>query len=577
MMSTHRQIIRRRPGGQPFQEDSPASVHPLLRRVLENRGVGSLKDLDHSLARLHPPELLKDADLAADLLAQALARKQKIIIAGDYDTDGATASVVGILGLQAMGARNVGYMVPNRFEYGYGLSPGFAEVLISARPDLVVTVDNGISSVEGVGLLRKAGIKVIVTDHHLAGKQLPDASAIVNPNQPGCRFPSRALAGVGVMFYVLLALRAKLRQDNWFGQSALAVPNLAELLDLVALGTVADLVPLDHNNRILVARGIARIQRQRCRPGLLAILRVAGKSAANIVSGDLGFVVGPRLNAAGRLDDISIGIECLLANDLSAAMELAGALNDINTERKKIEQQMQSQALESFNTDDLSDERNGLCLFNEDWHQGITGLVASRVKDRMQKPVVVFAPNADGSLSGSVRSVSGLHIRDLLEAISSASPGMIDKFGGHAMAAGLTIERQNLQQFGDHFDRFVSAHFAVNPPVNQLLTDGPLDELQMNQQVAELLRNAAPWGQQFPAPLFDNHFKVLSQRVLGGQHLKMQLALGKKTVDAIAFRYLQPDRRVPDLEQIHAVFQLDINEFGGNRNLQLIIEHLIPV
>ncbi len=554
------------------------SLHPLLQRIFANRNVQDLTGLDHSLSRLHPPGSFEDIDKSCEILRQAIDQDQSILIVGDYDTDGATATTVAILGLRLLGAKDVNYLVPNRFDYGYGLSAGIARVAVEMEPDLVITVDNGISSIEGVQLLRDAGVDVIVTDHHLAGTVLPDANAIINPNQPGCKFPSKMLSGVGVMFYLLMALRATMRDQGWFEQPHAEIPNLAQLLDLVALGTVADLVPLDQNNRILVAQGIARIRNNKCRPGIRALLNVAGKNHDNATSTDLGFIVGPRLNAAGRLDDISMGIECLLAEDEKTARELASILHEINTQRRQIEQKMQQQAVEIVSQISSRKDKNlGICLHNEEWHQGITGLVASRLKDRFHQPTIVFAGNTDGKLSGSGRSVPGMHIRDVLESISTRNPGLIEKFGGHAMAAGLTICVGDFDLFCAQFQAEVTAHFSDHPPLNVIYSDGFLDPEFFTLEIAELLRTAAPWGQQFPVPVFDNEFKVLNLKIVGEQHLKLRLASNGRLLDAIAFRQLEPGQPAPQLGRIKAAFQLDINEFRGTRSLQLIIDHIESV
>jgi len=580
-MPADKNIVRRGSGSASNGVDDArldSSLHPLLKRIFRHREVTDTAQLDHSLSKLLAPDLLKDIDNACALLFDAIKYGRSILIMGDYDTDGATAATVAVLGLRLLGATDVRYLVPNRFDFGYGLSPGIAEVALTMTPDLVVTVDNGISSIEGVLLLREAGVEVLVTDHHLAGAELPAASAIVNPNQPGCEFPSKMLAGVGVMFYVLLALRSTMRDDDWFNSKQINPPNLAQLIDLVALGTVADVVPMDHNNRILVAQGIARIQRGLCRPGISALLEVAGKDHQQISSSDLGFVVAPRLNAAGRLDDISMGIECLLAEDASEAREFAAILNDINAERKQIEGQMQQQAMEVVSKlSGAEDMLYGVCLHNSQWHQGITGLVASRVKDRFHQPTVIFASIKDGKLSGSARSIPGLHIRDLLERISTDCPGLIEKFGGHAMAAGLTISEDKLGQFSSLFEQAVRVHFESNPPANQIYTDGPLEQEFFTREIAEMLRNAAPWGQHFPPPLFDNEFRVIQQKVVGGQHLKMRLATRDRVIEAIAFRQLEPGATPPEFDWIKAVFQLDINEFRGARTLQIIIDYMEPV
>lgn len=568
-------IVRREAVGRLPKSDR--ALHPLLRRIFLQRDINGLEDLDHSLAGLYPPHNLKDIDKAATLLCCAVEQGWRVLIVGDYDTDGATASTVAILGLKSLGATRVDYLVPNRFDYGYGLSVEIAKVALTKEPDLVITVDNGISSLEGVQCLREAGVEVIVTDHHLPGDELPAASAIVNPNQPGCEFPSKMLAGVGVMFYLLLALRSLLRAKEWFERNQGKVPNLAHLLDLVALGTVADVVPLDHNNRILVAQGIARIHKGACRPGIKALLAVAGKDYRNVSSTDLGFVVAPRLNAAGRLDDISMGIECLLADTENDAKEYAEILHEINVERRRIEQKMQHQAVEVVDKLEASKETAGICLHHTDWHQGITGLVASRVRERYHQPAIVFANNSEGKLTGSARSVPGLHIRDLIEAIATGQPGLIEKFGGHAMAAGLTLDPGNLEPFSRLFHAAVSDHFLGQPAGNFIYSDGPLEPEFFTREIAELLRNAAPWGQQFSAPVFDNEFRVISQKVVGGQHLKLRLATRDRVLEGIAFRQLQPGEEMPELERIHAAFQLDLNEFRGAKTLQLIIEYMEPV
>ncbi len=518
---------------------------------------------------------MKNIGDAAARLREAIHGNESILILGDYDTDGATAAVLGMLALRLLGARDVDYLVPNRFDYGYGLSPAIARVAAERTPAVVVTVDNGIASVDGVEVLRDAGVDVIITDHHLPGETLPRANAIVNPNQPGCEFPSRMLAGVGVMFYLLLALRGIMRDAGDFGDGA--APNLAQFLDLVALGTVADLVPLDRVNRILVAQGIARIQQGHCRPGIRALLEVASRDPSHVASSDLGFVVAPRLNAAGRLDDISLGIECLLTDDPIIAKRHAATLHRINLERRDIEQRMQQEALAVAATIPSESSGSGLCLFGEDWHQGITGLVASRLKDRFLQPVIAFAPSTDGYITGSARSVPGLHMRDLLADIDAEHPGLIRKFGGHAMAAGLTLEAASLEPFRAQFLAAVTRHFSQHPPSNEILTDGPLPPEFFTMEVATMLRNAAPWGQLFPAPLFDNEFSVAQCRVVGEQHLRMRLRNRDGFVDAIAFRQIEPGQAPPDYDRVRAVFQLDVNEYRGNRSLQLIVEHIEPL
>ncbi|MGR3913535.1 MAG: single-stranded-DNA-specific exonuclease RecJ [Gammaproteobacteria bacterium] len=572
-----RKIARRRPLSQ-LEDDA---LPPLLRRIYENRNVRARSELDYSLNRLLPPAHLKGVDAAAELLQKALDADWHILIIGDYDADGATATALALLALRAFGARRVEYAVPNRFEDGYGLSLKIAETALARAPDLVITVDNGISSIDGVARLRAAGVCVIVTDHHLAGARLPDANAIVNPNQPGCAFPSKALAGVGVMFYVLLALRARLRADGWFARAGRPQPNLAEYLDLVALGTVADLVPLDANNRIMVAQGIARVRAGCCRPGIKALLEVAGRSCANLDSGALGFVVAPCINAAGRLDDISTGIECLLAKCDADALEYARMLHDMNRERRSIEQTMQQQALQLIARLDIGDGAGqcGFCLFERDWHQGVVGLVASRVRERFNQPAVAFAPAENGKLCGSARSVGGLHMRDLLEAISAREHGMVEKFGGHAMAAGLTIAPKKFDAFAAHFRELVGAHFAEHAPDSEILTDGALAEADFTLANADMMRFASPWGQHFPPPLFDGHFRVTAQRVVGKQHLKMTLAPldSTRALEAIAFHQVDPGREAAKLGTVQAAYELQVNEFRGARSLQLLVKHLQPL
>ena len=582
-----RQITRRQPLCHlEEQTDGASGLHPLLRRIFENRNVQTPGELDYSLERLHPPAKLKGIEAATARLQKAIEAGQKILIVGDYDTDGATATTVALLGLRALGAGRVDYLAPSRFEYGYGLSPEIAEVaLLADEPaDLVITVDNGISSIEGVARLRAAGVSVIVTDHHLAGAELPDADAIVNPNQPGCDFPSKALAGVGVMFYQLLSLRTALREAGHFDLAQFPEPNLANLLDLVALGTVADMVPLDYNNRILVAQGVARVRAGRCRPGIKALLEVAGKGGCDFDASDFGFIIGPRLNAAGRMDDISIGIECLLADNPDAALEHARQLDEINRARRQIEQSMHQQAariVADISRRDADKKRFGWCLFDPEWHQGIVGLVANRIREKSNRPVIAFAPADGGWLRGSARSVTGLHIRDLLESISTRCPGVIEKFGGHAMAAGLTIAAENFEKFSDAFTYQVDAHFKDTPPAWEILTDGELAAEEFTMETAELVRAASPWGQHFPAPLFDGKFRVTDQRIVGQRHLKMTLApvngrAANDNYDAIVFRYIEPDEDPPPLETITAAYQLRVNEFKGKRSLQLLVEHLQP-
>lgn len=559
------------PASLPDLGDLP----PLLTRLYAARGVQTAAELDKGLARLIPFQQLKGIDAAVDLLVVALQQRQRILIVGDFDADGATASSVGVLGLRQLGAVHVDYLVPNRFDYGYGLTPEIVAVALEREPDLLLTVDNGISSVEGVAAAKAAGLTVLVTDHHLPGAELPAADAIVNPNQPGCAFPSKALAGVGVMFYVLLALRARLRELGWFSAPR-SEPNLGELLDLVALGSVADVVPLDANNRILVHQGLARIRAGRARPGLRAVLEVAGRDPAGINSTDLGFILGPRLNAAGRLDDMSLGIECLLCEDPAMAREMAVQLDELNKDRKSIEQGMQREALARLKDLPVEDMPFGLCLFEPDWHQGVIGILASRLKERYHRPAIAFADAGNGLLKGSARSVSGLHIRDALDAVAATHPGLISKFGGHAMAAGLSLPQDNYDAFAAAFDAQVRRQLSADDLTGRLLCDGQLGGAEFDLDLAKALRHAGPWGQHFPEPLFNGVFEIIQQRLVGEKHLKLVLKTqcGTRTLDAIAFnidRELWPN---PNVRWVELAYKLDVNVFRERESVQLMISHL---
>ena len=556
----------------PFLGEMPT----LLTRLYAARGVQSPAELDKSLARLIPYQQLKGIDAAVDLLVQALDQRQRILIVGDFDADGATASTVGLLGLRLLGAAHVDYLVPNRFEYGYGLTPEIVEVALTREPQLLITVDNGISSVEGVAAAKKAGLKVLVTDHHLPGTELPAADAIVNPNQPGCEFPSKALAGVGVIFYVLIALRARLNSLGRYEHSK--APNIAELLDLVALGSVADVVPLDANNRILVHQGLERIRAGRARPGLKAILEVAKRDPARITSTDLGFIIGPRLNAAGRLDDMSLGIECLLTDDANAARAMAAQLDDMNQDRKSIEQGMQREALAQLKELPVDSMPFGLCLFDPDWHQGVIGILASRLKERYFRPTFAFADAGDGLLKGSGRSVPGFHIRDALSVVAAQHPDLIAKYGGHAMAAGLTLPVANFERFSQAFDEEVRRQLREEDLMGRLLSDGSLTVEEFHLELARALRNAGPWGQHFPEPLFHGVFQLVEQRIVGERHLKVVLKTecGSVKLDGIAFGI---DREVwpnPTIRWVELAYKLDLNEFRGNETVQLMIAHIEP-
>ncbi|WP_152225230.1 single-stranded-DNA-specific exonuclease RecJ [Pseudomonas sp. SCB32] len=565
---------------RPLPETLPnlGDLPPLLTRLYAARGVQSAAELDKGLARLIPYQQLKGVDAAVELLVDALEKGQRILYVGDFDADGATASSVGVLALRMLGAAWVDYLVPNRFEYGYGLTPEIVAVALEKRPDLLVTVDNGISSIDGVAAAKAAGLRVLVTDHHLPGSELPAADAIVNPNQPGCDFPSKAMAGVGVIFYVMLALRARLRERGWFAARGIAEPNLAELLDLVSLGSVADVVPLDANNRILVHQGLARIRAGRARPGLRALLEVAGRDCRRITSTDLGFILGPRLNAAGRLDDMSLGIEMLLCEDEGLAREMAVQLDALNQDRKAIEQGMQREALAQLKELPVEEMPFGLCLFDPEWHQGVIGILASRLKERYHRPTIAFADAGDGTLKGSARSVPGFHIRDALDAVAARHSGLISKFGGHAMAAGLSLPQENFGAFAAAFDAEVRRQLDEEDLTGRLLSDGQLGAEEFHLELARALRQAGPWGQHFPEPLFHGIFQIVQQRVVGERHLKLVLKTecGSLQLDAIAFNI---DREIwpnPTVRWAEVAYKLDVNEFRGNETVQLMVMHIAP-
>lgn len=565
-------IIQRQRSDQT--SNLPADLHPVLQRVYQARGVCIAEDLDQGLDRLLNVDRLLGIDRAVGLLHRVLEQLGHILILGDYDCDGATSSALAVLALQAFGCHKVSYLVPNRFEYGYGLTPEIVDLAAQRNPDLIITVDNGIASVSGVARANRLGIPVLVTDHHLPGEQLPAAEVIVNPNQSGDRFSSKNLAGVGVIFYVMAALRSRLREVDWFEPRGLSLPNMAQWLDLVALGTVADLVLLDRNNRILVEQGLRRIRAGRCRPGIKALLELSGRSLHRAVASDMGFAVGPRLNAAGRLEDMGQGIECLLADDPETARQLARELDQLNQTRREIEQEMKDQAiaiLDELHLQAAGELPMGICLYQEAWHQGVIGILASRIREQYHRPVIVFANGGDGMLKGSARSVSSLHIRDLLERIASRHTGLLDRFGGHAMAAGMSLRIERYQVFQQAFEEEVSEQLDAGTLEGILLSDGGLQPAELNLDLAQQLRFAGPWGQGFPEPLFDGDFRVVFQRVVGERHLKLRLApVGSNEVlDAIAFN--QADRGVLP-EQVHLAFRLDVNEFRGLVQPQLIVE-----
>jgi len=575
---TPKKILRR-----PGPETTPnwgQNLPPLLRRLYAARGVTSDDQLSYTLKHLASPMDLRGVDRAVALLAEAITDQQRVLVLGDFDADGATSTAVAMLGLGMLGLNNIDFRVPSRFSDGYGLTPGIIHRLRDegALPDLLVTVDNGISAVEGVRAARELGIRVVVTDHHLAGETLPDADAIVNPNQPGCPFLSKNAAGVGVMFYVLTALRKHLREQGLLPEPQ---PNLGNLLDLVALGTVADVVPLDHNNRIFVEQGLRRIRQGEARPGILALLEVAGRDHTEISSTDLGFVVGPRLNAAGRLDDMSVGIACLLADSRDEAQRLARELDTFNRERRTIEKDMKTQAQDLLASMSLDIEGLpwGLALFDTDWHQGVIGILAARIREQTHRPTIAFAPDDNGEdIKGSARSIPGLHIRDVLAVVDARHPGMMKKFGGHAMAAGMTLSRGDLDAFSDAFDRAVRDTLRAEDLEAAITTDGPLSPDELHLETATLLKRAGPWGQHFPEPLFDGNFRVVSQRIVGENHLKLVLQLeeGGAIIDGIAFN---TGPEVPDYTKTGArvVYKPDANTFRGRTNLQLLVDYLEPL
>lgn len=565
---------------------SPA-VPALLRRILAARHVFNDHDLTLDMQSLLPPELLRGLDAAVALLHEELLRQGRVLIVSDFDADGATSCVLALRALRAMGFQHVDYIVPNRFEYGYGLTPEIVTLAAQKTPDLLITVDNGISSIEGVRVAQAMGMRVLITDHHLPGRELPAADAIVNPNQPDCAFPSKSLAGVGVVFYLMAALRSYLRERNWFADKGLPEPNMASFLDLVALGTVADVVALDRNNRILVNEGLKRIRQGRACVGILALLALGKRRRETLVASDLGFTVGPRLNAAGRLDDMALGIECLLTDNPDAAAAMASELDSMNQQRKVIEGEMRDQALSSIESMvfDESTIPAGLCMYNPEWHQGVIGILAARIKERLHRPVIAFADagvNSDGEeeIKGSARSIAGLHIRDVLDTVATRNPGLVTRFGGHAMAAGLTLRKSDYDDFRAAFAMEVAALLCAEDLQSRLLTDGEVSPDELTLNTAQMLRDHGPWGQSFPEPSFDGVFRVVQQRLLGDSHLKLvvcPLHDARQTLDAIAFnidRARWPDNAV---RQVRLVYRLEINEYRGERNLQLMVEHIESV
>jgi single-stranded-DNA-specific exonuclease len=570
-----KEIVRN--SGQALAANLPRDLHPVLRRIYTARGLSSSEELDRELSRLPAPSALSGTAEATELLQTQLEQGGRILVVADFDADGATSCALVLRALRAMGADDVRYLVPNRFEYGYGLTPEIVAEALKQEPDLLITVDNGISSLEGVAAAKQAGVAVLVTDHHLPGEAVPDADVIVNPHLHNDGFPGANLAGVGVIFYVMAALRSSLRRNGWFQRQGIPEPNLADLLDLVALGTVADVVPLDRVNRILVHQGLQRIRSGRCCAGITALLEAAGRNGRRAVAADMGFAVGPRLNAAGRLEDMSLGIGCLLSDDRDRAAEAAYGLDRLNRERREIESDMQDQALavlEKLMGQQGETQPFSLCMYRPDWHQGVIGILAARLRERFHCPVIAFAPAEEGMLKGSARSIPGLHIRDLLDSLATRHPEILNKFGGHAMAAGLSLLESDLEAFRNAFDREVRLHLREEDLLGAIHSDGPLEEGDFTMELAQEIRDGGPWGQGFPEPLFDGIFDIVNSRVVGEKHVKMVLHIsdGDEYFDAIAFNQLE--NGLPQAgERIHAAFRLDINEYQGRSSLQLMVEY----
>ncbi|HCG7542683.1 single-stranded-DNA-specific exonuclease RecJ [Vibrio parahaemolyticus] len=573
--------IQRRP--EPDLSLLPDSIPPILKRIYINRGITDIAQLETSARGLHSYQKLGGIEQAVELLFQAIQEQKRIIVVGDFDADGATSSALSVLALRMLGSNNVDYLVPNRFEDGYGLSPEVVDQALELGAEMIMTVDNGVSSIEGVRYAKENGITVLVTDHHLPGQVLPEVDAMVNPNLDSCAFPSKALAGVGVAFYLMMALCVHMRKHNWFTQQGMQEPKLMELIDLVALGTVADVVPLDENNRILVHQGLQRIRAGKARPGIQALIEVAKREARRLVASDFGFALGPRINAAGRLDDMSFGVELLMCNNIHAARRMASELDGLNQTRKEIEEGMKQEAMafcERLQFGENSELPYGLSLFQRDWHQGVIGILASRIKEKFHRPVIAFADGGEGTIKGSCRSIPGLHMRDALDFIDTQNPGLIIKFGGHAMAAGLTIKEQDFERFSRLFDEVVKKELDEAALKGVILTDGELKPEEFSMHIAEQLRAGGPFGQAFPEPIFDGEFKVLHQKLVGEKHLKLMLEplyKGHPTnvmIDGIAFNV--DLRRWPDasVKTVRLAYKLDVNEFRGNQSLQLMIDHI---
>lgn len=575
-----REIKRRE---KPSTESNLVGFPAKLQSILASRGVFEQEDLNYSLNQLLKPSGLKNIQQASVYLFEAIKRDDFILIIGDFDADGATSSTIMIKALKSMGVKKIDFLVPDRFKFGYGLSVKLVEYAATLKPDLIVTVDNGIANIDGVNRANEFGIPVIITDHHLAAETLPNALSIVNPNQPDDEFESKNLAGVGVAFYLMLSLRSHMRAEGWFEQRQMAVPNLAELLDIVALGTVADVVPLDKNNRILVEQGLKRIRSGQACAGIKALLKIANKDETKCQASDLGFAIGPRINAAGRLEDMSVGISCLLAQSLQEALPIATRLDQLNHSRKQIESGMLEQAnldITAYFKQNLIQENESrpttLCLFDAEWHQGVIGILASRVKEKINRPVIIFAKDHDSDIpmiKGSARSVKGVHIRDILALIDSRNPNLIEKFGGHAMAAGLSLKEESFKHFADLFHQTTDEYLGDNRIQDEIITDGDLEKNQLNLSFAKRLRAVGPWGQEFPEALFDDEFNVISSRIVGENHLKLVVESRGEVIDAIFFRC--PESLIAKSgDKVYLVYKLDINEFRGNESVQLMVEQL---
>ncbi|MCD6047939.1 MAG: recJ [Gammaproteobacteria bacterium] len=574
MRAAVKRIVRLKPELAPLN-----SLDTLLATIKANRGIAADTQLDLSFKHLLPFQALKNIDAASTLLAEMFFAKKTICIVGDFDTDGATSTALAVSALKVMGVAKVHFLVPNRFKFGYGLTPEIVEVAAEYQPALIITVDNGIASIEGVARANELGIQVLITDHHLPGNTLPNAAAIVNPNQVGDEFPSKNLAGVGVVFYVMMALRTKLRELGWFAQQNIPEPNLAQFLDLVALGTVADVVPLDHNNRILVNQGLLRIRAGESRPGINALIGLSKRRQSEVLASDLGFIVAPRLNAAGRMEDMSLGIDCLLAKTAIEAQALAMRLELLNQERRAVEADMQQDAFLALQKLALDNKNlpHGICLFQDHWHQGVTGIISSRIKDRFARPTIAFAKVNEVELKGSGRSIAGVHIRDVLDQVATENPGLLTRFGGHAMAAGVSLPIANFEKFAQAFDGVLSKILAGNPLDHVLYSDGELSSEILTLQTVEAVRALGPYGQAFTEPMFDGIFELVDQRLVGGRHLKLLLRAhnSESFIDAIAFNVDVDEWPKHDWRKARIAYRLDVNEFQNRRNLQLMVEHLV--